>query len=392
MGCSERIRTSSGSSPIPRPLRTHEAQCALCKRRSYFSYFDFYPVPKTSETSSKTHGLIPVWGFGTVVASTHPQIQKGRRVYGYLGMSRYVVLHIEPKISKHSANITLDGMPVDRRPYKQLTFCDTDDLYSVDREDELLLCKYYTPTPSTPSTVADSLTADLWLDLPLYWTSYWMEDRLNEMKYRGANTVLISSASSKTAFILAYRILKRRTASKGSLNVKIIGLTSSSNVAFTKRLGFYDEVYTYKQMEQTKSVVDGEYLYVDVSGNKSLNADISSIISPFLTITLGMTSVEEGDAGKITGHKGNSEDHESFFMPEWLAVRLKELTGRGVKQLQRTAWAELMEDCSSWVKMEHSTGDQTVLKSYEKTLKGKVGPDVGQMFSLWGSEKTTAKL
>ena len=49
---------------------------------------------------------------------------------------------------------------------------------------------------------------------------------------------MLSSASSKTAYGLAH-LLHRRD------GIKVIGLTSASNVAFVKSLGCYDEVVTY---------------------------------------------------------------------------------------------------------------------------------------------------
>ena len=40
-------------------------------------YWDFFPA------ADGEHGRLPVWGFGTVVESRHPDIATGRRLYGY---------------------------------------------------------------------------------------------------------------------------------------------------------------------------------------------------------------------------------------------------------------------------------------------------------------------
>jgi len=105
-------------------------------------YFDFFPAPETQKTSPKTHAVIPVWGFATVVASAHhdSRVGVGRRVHGYLPMSSYVVMQLDNQRSKYTIDVALNGMPEDRRPYRQLTFCDTDALYRPDREDEMILC------------------------------------------------------------------------------------------------------------------------------------------------------------------------------------------------------------------------------------------------------------
>lgn len=194
-----------------------------------------------------------------------------------------------------------------------------------------------------------------------------MEDSLNETNYRGLKNILISSASSKTAFIIAYRMLLRREAPNGSRNLKIVGLTSRSNLAFTRRLGFYDQVFAYDQVTSVSKVSNmDDCLYIDVSGNRSLNESIAETLAPKLTVSLGMTSVEGGSSNNLTGAKGNTRGRESFFMPEWLAVRLKQVGSKSLKEMQKTAWAQLMEDCPSWVKIETYRGEREVLGAYLK--------------------------
>lgn len=222
-----------------------------------------------------------------------------------------------------------------------------------------------------------------------------MEDSLNETNYRGLKNILISSASSKTAFLVAYRILLRRDAPGGSRKLKIIGLTSRSNLEYTRGLALYDQVFSYDQVTSIPKVsrVDN-CLYIDVSGDQSLNKSIARSIAPKLTIWLGMTSVGGGNPSRFTGAKGNTDGHEYFFMPEWFAVRLKQLGPKALKEMQKTAWAQLMEDCPSWVKIGTYRGEGQVLDAYLKTLKGGVRPDRGQILTLWdkNAEDRSAKL
>ena len=82
----------------------------------------------------------------------------------------------------------------------------------------------------------------------LFWTSFWAEDWLftaPAMPYNGAATILVSSASAKTAFCLAYLVQKRNQP-----GVTVIGLTSKRNLAFTKGLGLYAVVHTYDDVKQ----------------------------------------------------------------------------------------------------------------------------------------------
>lgn len=78
-------------------------------------------------------------------------------------------------------------------------------------------------------------------------------------------------------------------------------------------------------------------------------------------------------------------------MPEWLEVRRKQLSVQQIKHMQGIAWGALMEDCQPWVTLKKSKGPNEVLRTYERTLKGKVGPHEGLVLSL-SSEGELSKL
>lgn len=67
----------------------------------------------------------------------------------------------------------------------------------------------------------------------------------------------LSSVSRKTASGTAYA-MKRRG------GVEVVGLTSLSNVAFCNRLGGYDRVLSYQQLDQIAA--DAPCIYVDFAG------------------------------------------------------------------------------------------------------------------------------
>jgi hypothetical protein len=76
------------------------------------SYFDFNPAPEAGSVSPNTHGLVPVWGFGTVVTSTHPKIYAGERVYGYLAPSRYLLIPVSPSdVNKYAFYVPRPHLP-----------------------------------------------------------------------------------------------------------------------------------------------------------------------------------------------------------------------------------------------------------------------------------------
>ena len=50
------------------------------------NYWQFFP------TGEPGWGIVPVWGFGKVMASLHPDVAVGERLYGYWPMATHAVL------------------------------------------------------------------------------------------------------------------------------------------------------------------------------------------------------------------------------------------------------------------------------------------------------------
>jgi hypothetical protein len=48
-------------------------------------YWELFPAPEK-------FGNIPVWGFGEVIASRHPNISEGERLFGYFPMATHLVI------------------------------------------------------------------------------------------------------------------------------------------------------------------------------------------------------------------------------------------------------------------------------------------------------------
>ncbi|KIY49031.1 hypothetical protein FISHEDRAFT_58557, partial [Fistulina hepatica ATCC 64428] len=230
---------------------------------------------------------------------------------------------------------------------------------------------------------------------PLFWTSYWCEDYLfSSLHLSGATAVVISSASSKTAFLLAYRIRKRSLRS-----VKVFGLTSEKNREFVRKLGLYDEVLVYDTFafsllfpaRKTDTVI-----YVDVAGNAALNQRVfAQFASPYagslsLCLSLGMTTLSPSDrVGSEWGLREASTAKpsqpmspfwpimESFFMPEWLAVRRKQLPQKVIVDQQNAAWTDLIADCQGWVRIKRMSGANAVLSAYVEMSSGQTDAQTG---------------
>ncbi|KAF8636936.1 hypothetical protein AX17_003187 [Amanita inopinata Kibby_2008] len=366
----------------------------------HFRYFDFHPVVETETASPKTHGLIPVWGFGTVVKSSHAKIEAGERVYGYFAMAKYLLLLVSSAaVNRYSFYVSRPHLPSDRRPYNQVIRCSTD--------------PQYIPNPSY-----EDLTM---LYRPLFWTSYWCEDWLFCSRYRaGASSILISSASSKTAFTLAYLIQKRIKKGEIEKYTKVFGLTSKKNFDFTRGLNLYHEVLTYDSFASSpvfSGKANERWIYVDLAANESLNKDIFSILSSpsarmAACITLGLTNVSpkpgetksvdwnENSASTLMSNSSttaNTSDGandpqplpqaEHFFMVEWLELRRRQLLPDEIFTRQNEAWRELMADCVDWVKIDRYNGAHVVKQAYEQLVRDGIGPEIGLIWSLWESDQ-----
>ena len=286
----------------------------------------------------------------------------------------------------------------DRRPYNQIIRCATDSQYDPDPLQEDLTMLYR----------------------PLFWTAYWFEDWLFASNYRGgASFILISSASSKTAFSFAHLVRKRINNGEIKSNMKIIGLTSRKNVAFTNGLNLYHEVLSYDTYPGSPLLyakATEKWIYVDVAGNEYLNRNLFAHFSSPYTgrlaacIGLGITNVSptsgqskpvewsENSAASLTStsHDGDVSPFwprmQHFFMPEWLEVRRRQLSPSEIAAKQNKAWKELMQDGAGWVKMERCYGVEGVQRAFEKLVQDGVGPEVGLIWNLWGESQMKARL
>jgi hypothetical protein len=156
-------------------------------------------------------GRVPVWGFATVVASRHPAVAEGSRWFGFLPFGTHHTLAVEP-----SGNGFVDPAP----------------------ERAFLHPWYRTYQPAGAPAATDDLVA---MARPVFPASYLLDEFLGEHAARGARTVVITSASSRTALGLA-ELLEHR----GDLTV--VGVTSRRNWDFVAGRGIYDVVATYDDL------------------------------------------------------------------------------------------------------------------------------------------------
>jgi hypothetical protein len=307
------------------------------------NYWQFYP------TGEEGWGTIPVWGFGSVVQSLHPGVAVGERLYGYWPMASGTVL-TPARVS--SASFT-EGAPhrASLHPvYNQLTRCGADPFYTADTEDVQSLLR------------------------PLFMTSWLIDDFFADNAFFGADTLLLSSASSKTAYGTAWCLIQRP-------GIQVVGLTSAGNKAFCESLGCYSRVLTYEELDQLAA--DTALAYVDFAGNAALRSAIHHRFAQLkYDCAIGGTHVEQlGGAKDLPGPRA-----ALFFAPAQIKKRQGDWGSEELRHRMVRAWQAFVDQVTKaaqpWVQVRHHRGPDAVQAAYAQVLGGRGDARAGHILSF----------
>jgi hypothetical protein len=305
------------------------------------SYWNFFPA-------EAGWGRIPVWGFGDVVQSTTDAIKVGERFYGYFPMSSHVVM--QPGRINASGFFDIAAHRQAMHPlYNQYLRTSADAMYDAKHESEIALLR------------------------PLFVTSFMIDDFLADNDFFGARTVMLSSASSKTAYGLAFLLAQR-----GLGQCEVIGLTSPGNVAFTESLGCYHRVVTYDQITSLPS--DLPVVYVDMAGNGKVRSALHHHFNDNMkySCAVGGTHWDQRESeGRLPGARPTL-----FFAPAQIKKRAADWGPNGVTERLAVAWKQFLEPLGKWTTVNHGHGPAAVERVYQEMLEGRTHPDQGNMLSL----------
>ncbi|MGZ5346631.1 MAG: DUF2855 family protein [Solirubrobacterales bacterium] len=306
------------------------------------SYWDFFPA------SEPERGRLNVWGYAHVADSRHPELEEGVRVYGYLPCSSHLLVvpdRVDGKgffdAAPHRA-----ALPSAYQGYRDVR---GDPVYDADREDEQIL---------------------FW---PLFYTSFLIDDFLDDEGFFGADTIVISSASSKTAIIAAYLLAQRE-------GVEVAGLTSAGNREFVEGLAVYDSVAAYDEIE---SLPGDRAVYVDISGDGGIRAAVHNRYGDRLahSSAVGATHHDQlgAAAGELTGPKP-----VFFFAPDRIRKRGADWGTAKLDENVAAAWRPFAEWASGWLRVERISSEDEIRRVYLELLDGKVDPAAGTVVELDG--------
>lgn len=312
-------------------------------------YWQFFP------TGDAAWGCVPVWGFATVVESRAAGVPVGERVYGFLPMGTHLV--VQP------AAVRAGGF-VDSAPhrqslaavYNQYAFCSADPAYEPAREGHQAVLK------------------------PLFTTAFLIDDLLAERGFFGAGQLLLSSASSKTAYATAFCLSRRAE------RPRLVGLTSPANLDFARSLGCYDTVLSYTAVGTLDAAVPA--VYVDFAGSTPVRRSVHEHFGDALRYSCAVGGTHWtalGGGGRLPGPKP-----ELFFAPARIRKRrAPPPEGWGAEGLALRlgdAWQAFVDrvDGASppWLQLRSQRGAAAVEDAYRRLLDGRADAREGLMLGL----------
>jgi uncharacterized protein DUF2855 len=303
------------------------------------SYWDFFPA-------ADGWGRVPVWGFGTVERSEADGVEAGTRIYGYLPPSTHLV--VAPVDADPSGFV--DGSPQRAglpSAYHRYLATAGDPFYRAETEDIQMLLR------------------------PLFFTSFLIDDQLDDEGLTERGPIVLSSASSKTAIAAAFLLSQRQ-------DVELVGLTSPGSVEFVAGLGIYDRTLGYDAID---SLERGPATYADFSGDGAIRQAVHSHFGEALihSMAVGVTHWEDFGAGE---DELPGPGPTLFFAPSRVTKRARDWGRAELETRVAAAWHPFCEWTAGWLETIPNERFEGVRSAYLDVLEGRVDPRTAHVISL----------
>ncbi len=292
-------------------------------------YWQFFPADQSA-------GIVPVWGFATVVESRAEGIAQGARYYGYWPMASHALLlpaRVSPRGFIDAAAHRLPLPPV-----------------------------YNNYVAASPDYGPEPIQA---LFRPLYTTSFVLDVMLAE---HPVDTLVLTSASSKTALGLSEAARGRQ---------RVIGLTSAANRDFVVGTGYYDDVLTYDDMAALGDMA-GRFALVDFSGNGAVRHAIHASLGDRLVEShvVGDTHWDTANAASLPGVQA-----QLFFAPSVIVERIAQWGAEGFEARLAAAWERFIAS-TDWLRVVEASGTEAVAAHWQALAAGRVDPAEGLVLTV----------
>jgi hypothetical protein len=303
------------------------------------SYWDFFPA-------EDGWGRVPMWGFATVEGSEADGVEPGMRLFGYLPPSSHLL--VTPVDAGETGFV--DGSPHRAAlpsAYHRYLASGADPFYRADTEEIQMLLR------------------------PLFFTSFLIDDQLDDEGLTGRGPILISSASSKTALAAAFLLARRE-------GVELIGLTSPRSAELVAGLDLYDSTIPYDAIDTLER---RPATFVDIAGDGEVRHAVHSRFSDELvhSMAVGITHWEELGAGasELPGPQP-----QFFFAPDRVARRSDDWGREGLEARVADAWHPFCAWIGGWLETIPGTGFDAVRDAYLDMLEGRVDPKHAHVLTL----------
>ena len=307
-------------------------------------YWGFFP------TMQAEWGHMPVWGFADVVASNAEGVAVGERFYGYFPIASHIKM-TAVRISKRGFYDGSEHRLSLTSAYNQYTRCSGDPAYVRENENYQMIVR------------------------PLFITSFMGADFLQDNGFFGAKQIVVSSASSKTAYGTAFCL-------KDQYDVKLIALTSRRNKDFVQSLGCYHETVTYEELGALAK--DQATLYLDFSGDETLRAQVHHHFGDALAYDCFAGSAQNTNFLRDTGLPGPKPMF--YFAPIQIRKRNNDwghdVVNQRFNEAQLAFIARVSDPVHPWMQIAGHRGFDAAQTLIEDMHAGRIDPAKGHVLIL----------
>jgi len=316
----------------------------------YWKFFD----PQAYGIEADNLGRMPVWGYAKITQSRHHVLPEGLQIYGYFPPADY--FDLKP------VNIGPMGF-TDGAEHRQ-------PLHNIYNRYSLIAAD-----PSFGETFKDLQP----ILRPLFTTSFLIDDFLARESFFGAEQVLLLSASSKTALGTGFCLSSRQShKTSGHHGLKVTGLTSARNKAFTEKTGFYHEVQSYDSLTDLNP--DVKTAIVDMAGNGAVTQRLYEHFEENIVYNC-MVGKSHWD-GAPPQRPAAGAPPIMFFAPDQAKLRLKDWGPAGFAQKLGEKWIPFCRSAQTWMEIESYRGVERFAAPYHALLRGDIQAHKGLLMSL----------
>jgi hypothetical protein len=208
---------------------------------------------------------------------------------------------------------------------------------------------------------------------PLFATSFLIDDWLDEGEMFGARSVVLASASSKTALGLAFLLSSRA--------IEVVGLTSTGNADFVRSVGYYDRTVEYDDIKALPPEIPT--VFVDMAGGGHVLAEMHRHFADSLqrSCLVGATHWEESAPPEDLA----GPTPTFFFAPDRLVKRRRDWGADGMESRIDAAWQAFLASVDGWLTIEERRGPDAMTDTWLEVVDGRTAPNLGYVVSLTGA-------